>query len=280
MGHWLTVFLSGLLATLALQVRGYASESRLGGIVLSDLTTTSACYRYYCDAKSNLIQYHYPCRFTKSGQLALGFGEGAWDTVSGLASAVWHIDQTAAGLWNAVTHPLQTLDALSLALAEYADAAFGGDPRAIGRGVFELAAFGVPMLKAAYASTTIRTVSDTAQAAARLHVFWSGGRLAEDAARAFAAVNNGIVLGDTAAGRALAEATKGLPWSEARSQWVALSEQFARTASGEVNVFHASAGIALDSIWVSEYRVLIQNPAVTKINYHVVMPDSTVIKVP
>jgi len=112
MGHWLTVFLSGLLATLALQVRGYASESRLGGIVLSDLTTTSACYRYYCDAKSNLIQYHYPCRFTKSGQLALGFGEGAWDTVSGLASAVWHIDQTAAGLWNAVTHPLQTLDAL------------------------------------------------------------------------------------------------------------------------------------------------------------------------
>jgi len=86
--------------------------------------------------------------FSWVGGFAQGlFVEGLWGTVSGLASAVWHIDQTAAGLWNAVTHPLQTLDVLSLALAEYADAAFGGDPRAIGRGVFELAAMAVPASK-------------------------------------------------------------------------------------------------------------------------------------
>jgi len=163
MWHWLTVFLLGLLAALALEVQGYASESRLGDIVLSDLTTTSVCYRYYCDTKSNLIQYRYPCRFIKSGQVALEFGEGAWDTVSGLASAVWHIDQTAAGIWNAVTHPLQTLDVLSVALAGYADAALGGDPRAIGRGVFELAAMAVPVTKAKY----VDAVGDVGRVALR-----------------------------------------------------------------------------------------------------------------
>ena len=100
--------------------------------------------------------------FSWVGGFAQGlFVEGLWGTVSGLASAVWHIDQTAAGLWNAVTHPLQTLDAFSLALAEYADVALGGDPNAIGRGVFELAAMAVPASKLRY----VDTVGDVSRAA-------------------------------------------------------------------------------------------------------------------
>jgi RHS repeat-associated protein len=124
---------------------------------------------WYAFADGNPVNYLDPfglCAdsggfFSWLGQAAMGFVEGAWDTVSGLASAVWHIDQTAAGLWNAVTHPLQTLDAFSLALAEYADVALGGDPNAIGRGVFELAAMAVPASKLRY----VDTVGDVSRAA-------------------------------------------------------------------------------------------------------------------
>ena len=120
----------------------------------------------------------------------------------------------------------------------------------------------------------------TAAKTAPQNVFWSGGRAAEDAARSFANANNGIIIGDTAAGRALAQATEGVPWSQARPQWLSMSEDFARSASGEVNVFQNSRGLSLDSIWRSEYKVLQQNPNVTGINYHVVMPDGSVIKLP
>ncbi|MES2997497.1 MAG: RHS repeat-associated core domain-containing protein, partial [Verrucomicrobiota bacterium] len=108
------------------------------------------------------------------------------------------------------------------------------------------------------------------------NVFWSGGRVAEDAARNFANAKNGIIIGDTAAGRTLAQATQGLPWSQARPQWLSLSEDFARCASGEVNVFQNARGLSLDSIWRSEYKILRQNSDVTGINYHIVMPDGSV----
>lgn len=112
------------------------------------------------------------------------------------------------------------------------------------------------------------------------HVFWSGGRSAENAARSFAGANNGIVVADTAAGQAVSQATRGVPWSQARPQWLTASEDFARTASGEVNVFQNARGVSLDSIWRSEYRVLQQNPNVSGINYHMVMPDGAVVPVP
>ncbi len=121
---------------------------------------------------------------------------------------------------------------------------------------------------------------DAAKRATAQHVFWSGGRAAEDAARAFAGAHNGVVIGDTAAGRALAQATQGVPWSQARPQWLSLSEDFARNASGEVNVFQNSRGLSVDSIWRNEYKILRQNPNVTTINYHVVMPDGSVVRLP
>ncbi|MCK6472892.1 MAG: hypothetical protein L6R28_14205 [Planctomycetes bacterium] len=112
------------------------------------------------------------------------------------------------------------------------------------------------------------------------HVFWSGGRLAEDAARSFADANNGVVIGDTVSGRSLASATEGIPWSQAKPQWTSLSEEFARTASGEVNVFQNAQGLKLDSIWRNEYMVLKENPNVTKINMNIVLPDGSVMQVP
>ena len=112
------------------------------------------------------------------------------------------------------------------------------------------------------------------------NVFWSGGRLAEDAARAFAITKRGVVIGDTVKGRALASATEGVPWSQARLQWLELSEDFARSASGEVNVFQNSRGLSVDSIWRNEYQILLQNPNVTKINFSVVMPDGSIVRLP
>jgi RHS repeat-associated protein len=117
-------------------------------------------------------------------------------------------------------------------------------------------------------------------AAERTAVFWAGGRAAENAARRFARANNGIVIADTAAGRALARSTANVPWSQARPQWLSLSEDFARSASGEVNVFQNARGVAVDSVWRNEYQILMQNPNVTGINFSVVMPDGSVVPVP
>jgi acyl-CoA synthetase (NDP forming) len=111
-------------------------------------------------------------------------------------------------------------------------------------------------------------------------VFWAGGRAAEDAARAFANANNGVIMTDTAAGRALAQATEGMSWTEARLQTLKASQDFARAASGEVNVFQNARGLSLDSLWRSEYSILMQNPNVTRINYHIVMPNGTAVRLP
>jgi RHS repeat-associated protein len=111
-------------------------------------------------------------------------------------------------------------------------------------------------------------------------VFWAGGRAAEDVARTFAKASGGTVIADTAAGRALAQSTANIPWSQARIQWVSLSEEFARSASGEVYVFQNARGVPLDSIWRNEYQILSRNPNVTGINFSVVMPDGSVVPVP
>jgi RHS repeat-associated protein len=111
-------------------------------------------------------------------------------------------------------------------------------------------------------------------------VFWAGGRVAEEAARAFATANGGTILRDTAAGRALAQSTANIPWWEARPQWLSLSEDFARSASGEVNVFQNARGVPLNSMWRNEYEILLENPNVTGIRYWIVMPDGSVIPTP
>jgi RHS repeat-associated protein len=124
---------------------------------------------------------------------------------------------------------------------------------------------------AALARTSVRSVVQKAA------VFWAGGRVAEDAARTFAKTNGGTVIADTAAGRALAQSTVNI---QARGQWLSLSQDFARNASGEVNVFQNARGVPLDTIWRNEYEILMENPNVTGIKYWVVMPDGSVVPAP
>jgi hypothetical protein len=111
-------------------------------------------------------------------------------------------------------------------------------------------------------------------------VFWSGGRAAEDAAREFAKANGGVVIGDTFAGQALSRTSGAVPWEDVRPVWLDLSREFARGARGSVDVFQNSRGLSLDSIWRVEYQGLLRNSSVTSINYHVVMPDGSVVTVP
>jgi RHS repeat-associated protein len=111
-------------------------------------------------------------------------------------------------------------------------------------------------------------------------VFWSGGRAAEDAARRHARANGGVVIGDTFAAQALTRSSDGVPWDQLRPVWESLSREFARGASGVVDVFHNSRGLSPDSIWRTEYRELRLNPNVESINYHVVMPDGSEVVLP
>ena len=85
----------------------------------------------------------------------------------------------------------------------------------------------------------------------------------------------------TETGQNLTKITQGMIWvTESRPLWANASTDFASGVSGEINVFHSSNGVKLDSIWREfEYPTLQNNPNVTGINYHVVMPDGTTVKI-
>jgi len=205
----------------------------------------------------------------------VGTTKATWSSVS---DSVSYAGNYYAGLYNNPQSINSDLGLVGDAWSSYAQSVWLNPRQAasdIGSAAFAVesaiapgAMFGRGIVAAEAAETTTQ------------NVFWSGGRAAENAARSFANANNGIIIGDTAAGQSVAQAMKGVPWSQARPQWLSLSEDFARSASGEVNVFQNSQGLSLDSIWRSEYKILQQNPNVTGINYHVVMPDGAVIKVP
>ena len=229
------------------------------------------------------------------GRGAQNIGIGAWDITKGTVQAGWAFTGGAVGnLWEGE----QTIyGAIGNNVANFATSAearantwngistYVGETftdtdkfsqRIGGNGLITLLTLG-----AGEVAQGLRAGSVTAEgagAAKRTPVFWSGGRAAEDAARTFANANNGIVIGDTAAGRALAQSTAGVPWSQARPQWLNLSENFARSASGEVNVFQNARGVAVDSIWRNEYQILRQNNV--QINFNVVMPNGVVTPVP
>lgn len=171
-----------------------------------------------------------------------------------------------AGALNEFLMPVSLLDVIPLAgsAAKLGKALSKGLPRlrVLDKGLSEIEKLSAKGVRAAERTTQ--------------RVFWSGGRAAEDAARTFATGNGGVIIGDTAAGRALAEATEGVPWSKVRPQWLDLSKAFARGASGEVNVFQNARGLSLDSIWREEFKILLNNPDVTKINFHVVMPNGSI----
>jgi hypothetical protein len=91
-------------------------------------------------------------------------------------------------------------------------------------------------------------------------VFWSGGSEARLAAEAFAKQSGGVTLEMTAAGQRLQGITKGMEWADAKPLWEAASADFARGASGSVNVFqNGTRGVSLESVWRGvEYPILKQ----------------------
>lgn len=108
-------------------------------------------------------------------------------------------------------------------------------------------------------------------------VFWSGGEQAKNAAETWAKANNATTLEMTSRGIELTNLTKDMPWSQAKPMWQDTSRSFAQQATGEVNVFHNSAGVNIESIWAKdEYVELMKNQNITQINYHVVMPDGKI----
>jgi RHS repeat-associated protein len=200
---------------------------------------------------------------------------GYYDSGSAILNLPINLLHTA---YNLMSIPVNATTEL-LSLPEQLIRATGGTDNDVAAFNFAMMMTGISELNA-LRSAPANVTKGLAGEIGEQHVFWSGGRVAEDAARAFANANNGIILGDTTAGRALAQSTAGVAWSEARSQWLSISQDFARSASGEVNVFQNARGISVDSIWRNEYQVLIQNPNVTRINYNVVMPNGSIVTVP
>ena len=108
-------------------------------------------------------------------------------------------------------------------------------------------------------SITARTFSSSRAAKNGEAVFWSGRQGANRAAaEAFASSTGKTTMEMTPAGRALEAAGGSI------SQWKALSTDFARSASGELNAF--TGGARASSVWNTvEKPLLMQNRNVTKI---------------
>jgi RHS repeat-associated protein len=104
--------------------------------------------------------------------------------------------------------------------------------------------------------------------------FWSGaGSEAKALEQGFG------TLGQTRAGQNLIKLTEGMPYypamngqpaSQAYQWWARLSTQYAKGASGTINVFqNAQQGVGMQSIWrLYEYPTLLKNPNVTGIKFH------------
>ena len=156
--------------------------------------------------------------------------------------------------------------------ASWSERAAAGE-RILGRG-FQLAASLVPigigakslLGKAALADGVLVEAGDEG-ALQNTRVFYSGGRQAQLAAEDWANANGAITL--------------ELPADTPYGQVKAASKAFAQGAAGEVNVFQSASGVRLQSIWATtEYPALVENPNVTGIRFHVVMPDGSVAILP
>jgi RHS repeat-associated protein len=120
---------------------------------------------------------------------------------------------------------------------------------------------------------------------AESRVFWSGGDPAREAAEAFAMRTSGATTLELSnpSLQTISETmlTQGKDWATVvrPTVWEPASEAFAEGASGTINVFQNAEGVSLRSVWREiEYPILKENPGI-KIQYHVVMPDGTVISI-
>ena len=98
-------------------------------------------------------------------------------------------------------------------------------------------------------------------------VFWSGGGIAKNAAAEFAAANGMKTLEMTTSGSIMNTISPYLPRSMSSPIWDTLSKNFAKGATGEINVFQNAAGVSIESTWKRiEYQILQDS----NIIYHVV----------
>jgi RHS repeat-associated protein len=155
---------------------------------------------------------------------------------------------------------------------------------ALGGGALTTAALNNAAAATAGGATAATVCGDgdcTNEAQATGRVFWSGGDLAREAAQAWARANNHVTLEMTKMGKRVEQATRGLNWREVIPKWKAASREFAAGAEGEIHVFHSSKGVSLESVWGTvENQILLNSPKVTRIIYHVIMPDGSEILVP
>jgi hypothetical protein len=79
-------------------------------------------------------------------------------------------------------------------------------------------------------------------------VFWSGGDVAKNAAMDFAKANGMKTLEMTTGGRIMNTVSPYLPRSISSRIWDGLSRNFARGASGNINVFQNAAGVSLKAL--------------------------------
>lgn len=109
-------------------------------------------------------------------------------------------------------------------------------------------------------SLALKGLALGATAAKGSRVFWSGGGIAKNSAMNFAKANGMKTLEMTTSGRIMNTVSPYLPRSISSPIWDGLSKNFARGATGNINVFQNAAGVSLRSTWRRiEYPILQNN---------------------
>ncbi|HJW27722.1 MAG TPA: RHS repeat-associated core domain-containing protein, partial [Saprospiraceae bacterium] len=189
------------------------------------------------------------------------------------------LGNSAEGLVNAVSHPIQTLQGLgNLALAGLAgnpasamqmDAALGtnsygamtGVTNAVMNGANNLVngngiqrgtvigEIGGAIIGSKGLSAGLSGLRGALTTSATGRVFWSGGDIAKTAAADFAKATGGKTLEMTFTGKIMNSVSPILPRSITGPVWNGLSTNFAKGASGSANFFTTPAGPRAGSIW-------------------------------
>ncbi|MEY3499016.1 MAG: hemolysin precursor, partial [Bacteroidota bacterium] len=97
--------------------------------------------------------------------------------------------------------------------------------------------------------SSYKSLSNVGSASQGARVFWSGGQIAKTEAAAFAKAEGMITLEMTKSGSFMNSLSPYLPRFVSSPIWDKLSLNFAKGASGEINVFQNAAGVSLKSTW-------------------------------
>ena len=201
---------------------------------------------------------------------------------------------SAVGLWNAVSHPTETAKgigntALWLAVgsqgSQAVDSALGTNSTGAGDNLMNSIASGTDKLVNGNGSQRGEVIGEVAgaiigakgtgaalkgvnsfieagTASSTGRVFWSGGGVAKNAAADFAAGNGMKTLEMTTKGGIMNTISPFLPKAISNPIWNNLSKNFAKGASGEVNMFTTAAGPRATSVWLNVEKPILQSNGV------------------